>query len=195
MARDEIEALAPHSPLEAMLTAAARRPRHAPRAPAPTYVPVEGPADTARVCGERVYADLSSNRCCPSAFFFATSGYAAGPISPVNVGNWRGGSYTNDSTGKFSHCAVSASYRSGMIFSVAVGIVYSWRFGFTNNAWRLSSFGSVRSTLDPAASRPQSLRCPEAAGCRSRHSERVPPRFLRKPPLFWTRCRRARPGR
>ena len=43
MARDEIEAMAPHSPLEAMLTAAARRPRQAPLAPAPSYAPVERP--------------------------------------------------------------------------------------------------------------------------------------------------------
>ena len=39
MARDEIEALAPPSPLEAMLTAAARRPPQAPLAPAPASCP------------------------------------------------------------------------------------------------------------------------------------------------------------
>jgi hypothetical protein len=56
-----------------------------------------------------------------SAAFFSTLGYAAGPISPVKVGNWQGGSYTNDSTGLFSLCAVSTSYKSGIIIlSVAI---------------------------------------------------------------------------
>jgi hypothetical protein len=73
-----------------------------------------------------------------ASLFLTTSGYAAGPISPVNVGNWHGGSYTNDSTGEFSHCAVSATYKSGIIFSVAVSNDGSWRFGFINNAWRLT---------------------------------------------------------
>ncbi len=74
---------------------------------------------------------------------FASSGYAAGPISPVNVGNWRGGSYTDNSTGKFTHCAVTASYRSGILFSVAVGVGYWWRFGFINNAWHLTVGQSI----------------------------------------------------
>jgi hypothetical protein len=62
MARDEIEALAPNSPLEAMLTAAARRPPQAPLGPAPTYAPVEGPADTARQTLESIEASAGSSR-------------------------------------------------------------------------------------------------------------------------------------
>jgi hypothetical protein len=73
-----------------------------------------------------------------SATLFSTLGFAAGPISPVKVGNWQGGSYTNDSTGLFSHCAISASYKSGIIFSVAISKDGSWRFGFINNVWRLT---------------------------------------------------------
>ena len=61
MARDEIEALAPHSPLEAMLTAAARRPRQATLAPAPTYAPVKRPADTAHETLERIEASAGSS--------------------------------------------------------------------------------------------------------------------------------------
>ncbi len=62
MARYEIEALAPHSPLEAMLTAAARSRRRAPLAPAPTYAPVERPADTARETVESIEASAGSSR-------------------------------------------------------------------------------------------------------------------------------------
>jgi hypothetical protein len=62
MARDEIEALAPHSPLEAMLTAAASRPPQAPLAPAPTYARVEELADTARETLESIEASAGSSR-------------------------------------------------------------------------------------------------------------------------------------
>ena len=77
------------------------------------------------------------------AFLLSASVHAAGPINQVNIGNWHGGSYTNNSTGNFSHCAVSAGYRSNIIFSVAVGVGYSWRFGFINNAWHLTVGQSI----------------------------------------------------
>jgi hypothetical protein len=67
-----------------------------------------------------------------------TSGFAAGPLMPVNVGNWHGGSYTDDSTREFTHCAVSAAYQSGMVFTVGVSKNYSWRLGFTNENWQLT---------------------------------------------------------
>jgi hypothetical protein len=38
---------------------------------------------------------------------------AKGPLRTVSVGNWSGGSFTNDRTGDFSHCAASATYRHG----------------------------------------------------------------------------------
>src|SRR5208282_5901509 len=62
MARAEIEALAPPSPLEAMLTAAARRPRQDPLAPAPTYARLERPADTALETLESIEASAGSSR-------------------------------------------------------------------------------------------------------------------------------------
>lgn len=39
---------------------------------------------------------------------------AAGPFAKFTVGNWAGGAFTNNDTGQFSHCAVSASYKSGV---------------------------------------------------------------------------------
>ncbi len=71
------------------------------------------------------------------AGFLSAPAYAAGPISPVDVGNWHGGSYTNDTTGKFSHCAASAVYQNKMIFVVAVTKDYAWNLGFVFNAWHL----------------------------------------------------------
>ena len=73
-----------------------------------------------------------------SAFFLSATAHAAGPISVVNVGNWHGGSYTNNSTGVFDHCAVSAVYVSNILFTVSVSGDYSWRFGFTDNAWHMT---------------------------------------------------------
>jgi hypothetical protein len=62
MAREEIEALAPASPLEAMLTAAARRPPQAPLGPAPPSAPVGGPAEAARETLESIEASTGASR-------------------------------------------------------------------------------------------------------------------------------------
>jgi intracellular multiplication protein IcmO len=62
MTEAEIEALKPDSPLEAMLTAAARRPPRAPIAPPAPYVPVEGSADAALEALESVEAAAGSPR-------------------------------------------------------------------------------------------------------------------------------------
>jgi len=56
----------------------------------------------------------------------STSALAVGPLTPLNVGNWHVGSYTNDQTGKFNHCAVNASYNGGINFFVSVGNAYGW---------------------------------------------------------------------
>src|SRR5271157_5611331 len=62
MARDEIEALAPPSPLEAMLTAAARRPRQPPLGPAPPSAPVGGPIEAARETLESIETSTGTSR-------------------------------------------------------------------------------------------------------------------------------------
>ena len=62
MAPDEIEALAPASPLEAMLTAAARRPPQAPLGPAPPSAPVGGPAEAARETLESIETSTGASR-------------------------------------------------------------------------------------------------------------------------------------
>ena len=40
--------------------------------------------------------------------------------SQISFGNWSGGAYTYDSSGAFSHCVVSAKYKSGdtLLFSL-----------------------------------------------------------------------------
>ena len=49
-----------------------------------------------------------------------SSSDARGPYGSINVGNWKGGAYTIDQTGAFSHCAAGASYASGVNFLVTI---------------------------------------------------------------------------
>jgi len=63
---------------------------------------------------------------------------AAGPFGTITVGNWKGGAYTDDKSGAFSHCAASATYQNGIIFLVSVGQDYSWTLGLAHESWKLT---------------------------------------------------------
>jgi len=89
-------------------------------------------------------------------FFTAIAlGMAALPASAerirtVEIGSWLGGAYTNDRSGEFTHCAASASYKSGIIvtFSISRGLL--WSMSFSNKAWRLNRNSSfeIAFTID-----------------------------------------------
>ena len=49
--------------------------------------------------------------------FASSNAEARGPYGSISVGNWKGGAYTNDETGSFTHCAAGARYASGVFFS------------------------------------------------------------------------------
>jgi S1-C subfamily serine protease len=68
-----------------------------------------------------------------------SSSSARGPYGSINVGNWRGGAYTNDKTGAFSHCAAGAIYDSGIYFVVSIGEDSGWRLGFAHESWQLTT--------------------------------------------------------
>ncbi len=55
----------------------------------------------------------------------------------LKIGAWEGGVYTNDKTGEFSHCAVSAEYKSGITLYFSVTRSYNWQVGFSKNSWNL----------------------------------------------------------
>jgi S1-C subfamily serine protease len=59
-------------------------------------------------------------------FMQAASSHAAGPIQRLQVGNWHGGSFTNDQTGAFSHCSALSSYKSGILLMVLVNSSFRW---------------------------------------------------------------------
>ena len=85
MAREEIEALAPNLPLEAMLTAAARRPPQAPLGPAPPSAPAGGPAEPARETLESIEASAGASR--TGARTAATALLAAGQAIEAAFGS------------------------------------------------------------------------------------------------------------
>ena len=70
------------------------------------------------------------------------------PGSRFGYGNWSGNAFYDD--GGFTHCAISASYRSGTSLHFAIDKKYKWRIGFSNQKWRMqkgNSFG-IRYQID-----------------------------------------------
>lgn len=63
---------------------------------------------------------------------------ARGPYGSLAVAGWSGGGFTDDSTGEFSNCIASASYKSGIIFGVLVSNTYNWVLAFTHPSWALT---------------------------------------------------------
>jgi hypothetical protein len=66
------------------------------------------------------------------------SAEARRPYGTISVGNWKGGAFTNDQTGEFSHCGATAMYQSGIIFLVMIDGTPSWSLGFAHDGWSLS---------------------------------------------------------
>lgn len=53
-------------------------------------------------------------------------------------GNWKGAAYTNDTTNRFSHCAMSTAYQSGISMFFAISADYTWRVGWSSTSWNLN---------------------------------------------------------
>jgi len=64
---------------------------------------------------------------------------ARGPYGTINVGNWKGGAFTNDQNGEFSHCGATAMYQNGIYFVVMIDGKPSWSLGFAHDSWTMSS--------------------------------------------------------
>ena len=63
---------------------------------------------------------------------------AAGPYGNIHVGNWKGGAFTDDNTGAFSHCGATSSYGNGVILVVGLNANNNWLLGFANPAFHLT---------------------------------------------------------
>jgi len=64
---------------------------------------------------------------------------ARGPYGSLNVGNWKGGAFTNDTSGEFTSCMALAPYKSGITVFVIVSANMSWKLGFASDSWNLNS--------------------------------------------------------
>lgn len=64
---------------------------------------------------------------------------ARGPYGSINVGNWKGGAYTHDQSGAFTHCAAGAQYASGIYFAVTIDNKAAWNLGFAHDGWKLAT--------------------------------------------------------
>jgi hypothetical protein len=70
-----------------------------------------------------------------SSLIAISSAEARGPYGSISVGNWKGGAYTVDQTGAFSHCAAGASYDSGIYFMVMIDQGGGWSLAFQHPKW------------------------------------------------------------
>jgi hypothetical protein len=68
----------------------------------------------------------------------AASAASAAEIAKIQVNNWRGGAFTNDKTGAFSHCAASANYKSGITLLFSVSADRTWSMGFSSPSWEFT---------------------------------------------------------
>ena len=74
-----------------------------------------------------------------SALALICAAEARGPYGTISVGNWKGGAFTNDQTGEFSHCGATAMYQNGIYFVVMIDGKPSWSLGFAHDNWTLST--------------------------------------------------------
>jgi hypothetical protein len=70
-----------------------------------------------------------------SGLIAISTAQARGPYGAINVGNWKGGAFTNDQTGAFTHCVAGASYDSGIYFMVMIDQAAGWSLGFQHPKW------------------------------------------------------------
>lgn len=59
-------------------------------------------------------------------------------INSLKSGNWKGGAYTNNQSGRFSHCAASVKYKSGILLLFSVTRTSRWNMGLSNRSWNLT---------------------------------------------------------
>jgi S1-C subfamily serine protease len=72
------------------------------------------------------------------ALIFNTSSFAAGPFGTIHTGNWKGGAYTSDNNGTFTHCAAGTGYGSGISLVVSYNVNNEWLLGFASQSFRLT---------------------------------------------------------
>ena len=73
-----------------------------------------------------------------AAIAATTTSASAAKIADLTSGAWKGGAYSSNSTGAFSHCAANARYKSGVALLFSVTHDRQWSMGFANSHWDLT---------------------------------------------------------
>jgi S1-C subfamily serine protease len=81
------------------------------------------------------------------AIFAGSNAEARGPYGSINVGNWKGGAYTNDQNGAFTHCSAGTQYTSGIFFMVMIDSSGGWSLAFAHDKWSLTTGEAFPLTL------------------------------------------------
>jgi S1-C subfamily serine protease len=68
---------------------------------------------------------------------------AKGPYGNIHIGQWKGGAFTDDNTGTFSHCSPSSIYGNGVILLVGLNSQNSWLLGFASPSFHLTKGNTV----------------------------------------------------
>jgi hypothetical protein len=61
----------------------------------------------------------------------------AATITNYKVSSWDLAAFSDDKTGRFTHCAASARYRSGILLLFSVSDTFQWSIGFSSPEWDL----------------------------------------------------------
>lgn len=70
-----------------------------------------------------------------TAVIATASSASAEKIADLRLGDWTGGAFTHAHTGTFSHCAVNATYRSGIDLYFSVTGTRRWSMAFAADHW------------------------------------------------------------
>jgi len=71
------------------------------------------------------------------SLFLSFTNAEAKQLSHFTSGLWTGGAYGNDSTGQFTSCIASASYRNDIVMYVLVSGNFDWELGFSSSNWNM----------------------------------------------------------
>jgi hypothetical protein len=61
----------------------------------------------------------------------------AATITDYKVAGWNMAAFTDDRTGRFTHCTASARYKNGFLLLFSVNQAFLWSIGFSNPDWNL----------------------------------------------------------
>ncbi len=75
------------------------------------------------------------------------SGAAAAQTYKINIAGWKGGSYNSRTTGRFSHCVVSAKYKRGDRLLLSINSKYVFSLGIADKRWNLRKGSKYAITL------------------------------------------------